>query len=85
MSDSLIGRYKIDHPLFADITFAKEEDVRNTAERLCEFLIKHTDRTEAHVDVLKYDTEEDSGGETQTIWWYHTSYRAELTVRETNS
>jgi hypothetical protein len=76
------GSFRIDHPLFENIIFSDEEDVKNAAERLCLFLIKNTDRLESSVGILRYATEEDDAGDTQTIWWWHEAVNARLTIGE---
>ena len=82
MDKNLKGKYRIDHPLFQDIVFVEEETAVNAAERLCLFLIRSSEqRTEASIDVLKYDTDT-SDGDIKTIWWFHKTIEATLQITE---
>ncbi len=78
---NLIGKYRINHPLFNNIVFSDRDTVVSTAERLCLFLIKNSDRLSASIDITRYDTET-GDGETQTIWWHYKTVEAELNIND---
>ncbi len=78
---NLIGRYRINHPLFEEIVFSDGDTAVSAAERLCVFLIKNSDRLSASIEITRYDTET-SDGETQTIWWYYKTVEAELNIND---
>jgi len=62
-------KYKIDHKIFNEIEFTSDEVAQRAAERLADYVLRNSDRSEIVIDILRWI--EDKNEDPRAPAWFH--------------